>query len=70
MKQSLEAQDTIERHLSPQELADREGVPVQTVYVWRVKGTGPRGMTIGRHVRFRLSDVLAWEDSMADDRSA
>lgn len=42
------------------ELAEELGVPVATVYQWRVKGYGPRGATFGRHVRFRRSDVDAW----------
>jgi predicted DNA-binding transcriptional regulator AlpA len=62
--------DQAERHLSMQDLADREGVPLQTVRQWRVKGTGPRGMAIGKYVRFRLSDVLDWEESRADANGA
>jgi len=42
------------------ELAKELGVPVRTVYAWRVKGKGPRGATFGKHVRFRRSDVDAW----------
>jgi DNA-binding transcriptional regulator YiaG len=64
------AADRGERHLSMQDLADRCGVPLQTVRVWRVKGTGPRGMAIGKYVRYRLSDVMAWEESRADPKGA
>lgn len=56
-----------ERHLSMQDIANRYGVPLQTVRQWRVKGTGPRGMSIGKYVRYRLSDVIAWENSRLDD---
>lgn len=59
-----------ERHLSMQDLADRCGVPLQTVRQWRMKGTGPRGMAIGKYVRYRLSDVMAWEESRADPKGA
>lgn len=52
-----------ESHLSVQDLARREGVPVQTIYGWNKTGTGPRFMKIGRHVRYRLADVIKWEDS-------
>lgn len=58
-----------ERHLTSQELADRERVPLATVRAWRFHGNGPRGMTIGKHVRYRLSDVVAWEESRVDQRS-
>lgn len=52
-----------ERHLSPEQLADREGVSLDTVYLWNAKRTGPQFMRIGRHTRYRLADVIAWEKS-------
>ena len=36
------------------------GVPVKTLYQWRTKGYGPAGMRIGRYVRYRREDVMAW----------
>ena len=50
-----------QKHLGPEQLAEREGVSVQTVYGWNKTRTGPRFMKIGRHVRYRLADVVAWE---------
>ncbi len=47
--------------LSRQVLADRYGVPVKTPAEWAFKRTGPRYARFGRHVRYRLSDVIAWE---------
>lgn len=52
-----------EKHLSPEDLAEREGVPIQTVYGWNKTRTGPSFMKIGRHCRYRLADVIAWEQS-------
>jgi predicted DNA-binding transcriptional regulator AlpA len=52
-----------QKHLSPQELAEREDVSVETVYHWNKTRTGPRFMKLGRHVRYRMSDVLAWEEA-------
>lgn len=52
-----------ERHLTITDLAEREGVPPATIYQWNSRGTGPRFMKIGRHVRYRLADVIAWENS-------
>ena len=46
--------------LSPEALADWLGVPLATVYAWNHKATGPRYVRIGRHVRYRASDVEAW----------
>jgi len=55
--------DDSTRHLSPAELAGRLGVPLETIYGWNKLHTGPRFMKVGRHVRYRLADVLAWEES-------
>ncbi|MDP8928170.1 MAG: helix-turn-helix domain-containing protein [Actinomycetota bacterium] len=52
--------------LSPQQLADYLGVPVATVYRWRYEGTGPRGIKVGKHVRYRRRDVEAWLDTRTD----
>lgn len=52
-----------ERHLTIKELAEREGVPVSTAYRWNTRGEGPRYLKIGRHVRYKLSDVEAWEQT-------
>lgn len=57
-----------ERLLSPQDVATRYGVPVQTVYSWRVYRKGPRAMRIGKHLRYRLADVLAWEEAQLDGK--
>jgi predicted DNA-binding transcriptional regulator AlpA len=56
-----------ERWLSRSELADRYGLPVKTLAQWASKGTGPRYARMGRHVRYRLSDVIAWESGRFDD---
>jgi len=50
-----------EHWLSRQELANRYGLPVKTLAQWASKGTGPRYARMGRHVRYRLSDVIDWE---------
>jgi predicted DNA-binding transcriptional regulator AlpA len=50
-----------DKWLSRQELADRHGLPVKTPAEWASKGTGPRYAKFGRHVRYRLSDVIDWE---------
>lgn len=52
-----------EKHLNIHDLAEREGVPVATVYRWNSRNEGPRYMIIGRHVRYKLADVEVWESS-------
>ena len=53
--------------LSVQELAALFGIPVGSIYNWRNRGTGPRGYRIGRHVRYRRSDVELWLEEQADE---
>ncbi len=50
---------------TPAELAGQILVPVATVYQWNSKKTGPRYIRVGRHVRYRQSDIDAWLDSHA-----
>lgn len=52
--------------LSPEQLAEYLDIPLATVYRWRARRTGPRGMRVGRHVRYRLADVERWLEAQAD----
>jgi predicted DNA-binding transcriptional regulator AlpA len=54
--------------LSPQDLADRYGVPLETVYGWNKTRSGPKYLKIGRHVRYRMSDIIAWEKTRMAER--
>ena len=56
--------------LTRKQLAYRLGVPEKTPAEWASKGTGPRYAKFGRHVRYRLTDVVSWEDSMMSDQNA
>lgn len=60
----------LDKHLTLEELADREDVSVWTVYHWNKAGTGPRYMKIGRHCRYKLSDVITWENERYADGAA
>jgi predicted DNA-binding transcriptional regulator AlpA len=42
-------------------------VPVQTVYAWRSRGSGPPGRRVGKHLRYRPDEVLAWVESLSTD---
>lgn len=46
--------------LSVEDLAEYLDVPVKTIYSWRHHKTGPSGIRIGKHLRFRWSDVEQW----------
>ncbi len=56
----------LEPLLSVEELAGYLGVPVATIYDWRVDGKGPRAIHVGRHVKFAVSDVRAWVDAQRE----
>ena len=59
--------DISSRLLSTEEVARILVVPVATLYCWRYKGTGPRAFRVGKHLRFRLSDVMAWLEEVAGE---
>jgi excisionase family DNA binding protein len=54
---------------STQELADFLGLPIQTIYQWRKRNYGPTGRKMGRHIRYRPSEVERWINSL-DERAA
>jgi excisionase family DNA binding protein len=60
MTREAEVPTALREWLSVDELAEWLGVPKATVYAWRTRGVGPRGASIGRHVRFRRADVEVW----------
>lgn len=46
--------------LSLQQLAEELHVSAQTIYDLRSQGRGPTGFRVGRHLRFRKSEIGAW----------
>lgn len=55
-----------DRLLTPEDLAELAGVPLATVYTWNYRGTGPRRLRVGRHVRFRREDVERWLETLVE----
>lgn len=55
---------------SPKELAEMLGVPLGSLYRWNYLGTGPLPLRVGRHIRFRTTDVDAWLEARADEARA
>jgi excisionase family DNA binding protein len=58
------------RYLTPVDLADLLGVPLETVYQWRRKHTGPPGFRVGRHLRYDPEDVRAWIADLIETEGA
>ncbi|ALB03003.1 helix-turn-helix transcriptional regulator [Kocuria palustris] len=56
-------------HLTIKDLAARLGVSEQTIRHWRMRGYGPRSFTPrgSRLVRYRLEDVIAWENEQLEE---
>lgn len=48
-----------------EEVSQYLGVPIDTLYIWRARGKGPRASKVGRHLRYRWPDVETWLDKQA-----
>jgi predicted DNA-binding transcriptional regulator AlpA len=61
-----------DRYLTPDDIAEIFGVPVETVYQWRKKRTGPAGFRIGKHLRYDPVDIRAYVTKLkgADQNAA
>ena len=57
-----------DRLLNIPELAHYLGVPIATIYQWRHHRRGPTGFRIGRHVRYRTSDIEHWLQTQRDSK--
>ncbi|MFF7298193.1 helix-turn-helix domain-containing protein [Streptomyces sp. NPDC008265] len=51
-----------DRYLTPDDIAELLAVPLETVYQWRKKRTGPPGFRVGKHLRYDPTAVRAWID--------
>ncbi|THA81405.1 helix-turn-helix domain-containing protein [Streptomyces sp. A0592] len=57
-----------DRYLTPDDIAELLAVPLETVYQWRKKRTGPPGFRVGKHLRYDPTAVHGWiNDQMNAD---
>ncbi|MGW6455365.1 helix-turn-helix domain-containing protein [Streptomyces sp. NPDC055078] len=56
-----------DRYLTPEDLAAMFTVPIETVYAWRRKRTGPPGFRIGKHLRYDPTTVHTWVTQQATE---
>ncbi|MFE0809936.1 helix-turn-helix domain-containing protein [Streptomyces sp. NPDC058848] len=60
-----------DRYLTPDDIASMFEVPLETVYQWRKKRTGPPGFRIGKHLRYDPADIRSYvTDCKNVDRGA
>ncbi|HUC37959.1 MAG TPA: helix-turn-helix domain-containing protein [Acidimicrobiales bacterium] len=43
--------------------------PAATLYQWHHRGIGPRALKVGRHLRYRPSDIESWLKEHEDQAS-
>lgn len=55
----------LEQLLEPEDVSTAIKVPTATLKYWRATRQGPEFLRIGRHVRYRPSDVESWLASQA-----
>ena len=60
--------DLPDRLLSIDEVAAWLGKPKATLYAWRSRGLGPRGIRVGNLLRYRRREVEGWLDAHTDQR--
>jgi excisionase family DNA binding protein len=56
-----------DRMITTEEAAEYAGFSVHTFKAWRRKKMGPPFVKIGRSVRYRESEVLAWVERQTQD---
>ncbi|MFI5901280.1 helix-turn-helix domain-containing protein [Streptomyces cyaneofuscatus] len=59
-----------DRYLTPEDLTLLLSVPLETVYTWRKKRTGPPGFRVGKHLRYDPAAVHAWISSLSEHEAA
>ena len=63
--------DESDRLCTADEAAELLGVAPQTLAHWRVRGSGPRYITLSaRCVRYRFSDIKVWLERRAKESTA
>ncbi len=54
----------------PEDIAALLSVPLETVYAWRKKRTGPPAFRIGKHLRYDPTAVHAWINALTEAEPA
>lgn len=54
----------IDHYLTAKEVSDALSVTTATLYLWAKEGRGPRGVRIGREMRWAQSEIARWLDQL------
>jgi len=49
-----------------EDVAEYLGIPVKTLYRWRTTGYGPAARRVGKYLRYKPEEVVAWFDALTD----
>ncbi|ALN55382.1 hypothetical protein GLE_0023 [Lysobacter enzymogenes] len=49
-------------NLTPEQLAERWDIKPETLQRWRCEKVGPRFFKVERRIRYRLEDIVAYEN--------
>lgn len=60
---SPEPPGSLDPLLTPEDLSAIVVIPLATIHQWSHRGGGPPALKIGRHLRYRRSDVDRWLES-------
>lgn len=52
---------------TPKELSEYMGIAIHTLALYRLYGTGPKYLKLGRIIRYKLGDVLDWIDRISEE---
>ena len=52
-----------------EDVAQYLGVPVKTLYKWRLERHGPPCLRVGKHLRYVPDDVFAWVERLKQHAS-
>jgi excisionase family DNA binding protein len=55
---------------SPSQVAEHMQVSLETLRHWRYRGTGPKYAKVGKHVRYRRTEVDRWLAQQEHEASA
>ena len=65
---TLESEDTgIERLLTPKDISEKLQIRLSTIYHW-VKMRKIPFLRIGKHIRFRSSDIARWIEEQCQEK--